>query len=449
MNEQGRLLEELTHLALSGDMDEFVARAADLHPSDLSDVLAGLPDEVRLRLVQLMPPEMASEAIAEMEEEEHPEELLAQLVPEQAADIVEELEDDDAADLIAELPAEAAAQILDAVEHEERADIERLMKYDEETAGGRMTSALVAVHLESTAAGAIDEIRRQAQDVGEFYQIYCVDSDRHLAGVLPLQAVVLAEPNVRVVDLMVPAPATVEPDTDQEEVARLMARYNVPSIPVVEQSGVLLGRVTFDDVIDVVEAEQTEDLLKFGGAAGDELLGGEWHHAVKRRLPWLYLNLVTAFLAAAVVLVFEDTIQELVALAAIMPIVAGLGGSAGTQALAVTVRRAALGLIPSGTGTTLVAKEMLVGIINGLAVGIVVGTVTVLFGNTWQFGAVVTIAMWGSLVVAATVGATVPLLLNKLGVDPAIASSVFVTAIVDIAGFFLLLGLAATLLLPA
>jgi magnesium transporter len=219
-------------------------------------------------------------------------------------------------------------------------------------------------------------------------------------------------------------------------------------MPVVDAAGKLLGRVTFDDVIDVVEAEQTEDLLMFGGGSADEHLGGEWYEAVRHRLPWLYLNLFTAFFAAGVVLLFEETVGRLVILAAVMPVVAGLGGSAGTQALAVTVRRIALGLIPKGTGLGLVGKEMLVGLVNGLAIGIVVGAIMILMGRGWELGVVVTLAMWGSLMVAATVGAAVPLVLERLGVDPAVASSGFVTAVTDIAGFFLLLGLAAWFLLP-
>ncbi|NIM51550.1 MAG: magnesium transporter [Gemmatimonadales bacterium] len=446
MSEQELVNEELRRLAVSGDIGRFLVHARKLHPSDLSDILAGLEPDVRLKLVKTLPPEVVSEALAEMEEEEHPEELLAALRPEQAADIVEELEDDDAVDLIAELPPETAARILSSVA--DRADIERLLTYDEESAGGRMTAAVVAVSQQVTAGQAIEEVRRQAEQVGEFYQVYCVDDRDRLVGILPLQRMVVAKPETPVREIMEPPPAVASPELDQEEVARLMARYNVPAIPVVDHGGKLLGRITFDDVIDVVEAERTEDLLKFGGAAGDEHLAGEWHHAVRRRLPWLYLNLLTAFFAAAVVLVFEETISQIVVLAALMPIVAGLGGSAGTQALAVTVRRIALGMIPTHSGFALVGKEMLVGIINGLAIGLVVGLVTVATGRGWQLGAVVMLAMWGSLMVAATVGAAVPLVLQKLGVDPAVASSGFVSAVTDIAGFFLLLGLAAMLLLP-
>jgi magnesium transporter len=446
MNEhQEFVLEELRQLAASGDVGRFLARARKLQPADLSDVLAGLEQDLQLRMVQTLPPEVVSEALAEMEEEEHPEVLLAALHPEDAADIVEELEDDDAVDLIAELPADQAARILTHVA--DRADIERLLVYDEETAGGRMTAHVVAVPQRATAGEAIDDVRRQAVEVEEFYQIFVVDDQHRLVGILPLQRMVVAQPTTLVRDLMEPPPVTAAPETDQEEVARLMSRYNVPAVPVVGPDDKLLGRVTFDDVIDVVEAEQTEDLLKFGGGAGDEQLAGTWQHAVRSRLPWLYLNLFTALFAGAVVLAFEDTISQIVALAAVMPIVAGLGGSAGTQALAVTVRRIALGLIPARSGVALVGKEMLVGLINGLAIGVAVAIVTVLTGRPWELALVVMVAMWGSLVVAATVGAAVPLMLQRLGVDPAVASSGFVTAVTDIAGFFILLGLAATLLL--
>jgi magnesium transporter len=446
MTEPDQVHVELRALAEAGEIEQFLARARELHPSDLADVLAGLDEDLRIQLVQTLPPEVVSEALAEMDEGEHPEELLAALRPEDAADIVDELEDDDAVDLIADLPPDAATRILSEVS--DRAEIERLLTYDEESAGGLMTAHVLAVSQEATAAAAIDEIRRQAEEVEDFYQVYCVDQLHHLVGIWPLQRLVVAQPSVTVSGIMEPPSAVATPDLDQEEVARLMARYNVPSIPVVDAQGKLLGRVTFDDVIDVVEAEQTEDLLKFGGAAGDELLAGEWHHAVRRRLPWLYLNLFTALLAASVVLLFEETISRLVVLAAVMPVVAGLGGSAGTQTLAVTVRRIALGMIPAGSGLALIGKEMLVGLINGLAIGTVVGLVTVVTGYGWQLGAVVTMAMWGSLMVAATVGAAVPLVLERLKIDPAVASSGFVTAVTDIAGFFLLLGLAAWLLLP-
>jgi len=446
VNEAIEKLEELRSLAESGDVTRFLARVRDLHPSDLSDILASLEEDVQLRLVKSLPADVVSDALAEMEDEEHPEELLAALHPEQAADIVDELDDDDAADLISELPADQARRILAYVA--DRADIERLLTYDEDTAGGRMTAAVVAVPDHATAAQAIEEIRRQAEDVEDFYQIFCVDRDFRVVGVLPLQRIVAAKPNTPVAQIMESSPATVTPDLDQEEVAQLMARYNVPSLPVVNSEDKLIGRVTFDDVMDVVEAEATEDILRFGGAPAEEQLAGEWHQAVRSRLPWLLLNMVTATTAATVVLLFADTIDEMWALAFVMPIIAALGGSAGSQALAVTVRRIALGMIPRGRALGVVVKELSVGLLNGVLLGVAVSVVALLLGHGWLIALVLMFAVWGTLLFATTAGAAIPILLQKLKVDPAIASSVFIQSLTDFIGFFLLLGLAAAILLP-
>jgi magnesium transporter len=439
------LLDEMRRVAERGDVASFLRYAKSVHPSDLSDVLAELDEALQLRVLQALPPDIVSEALAEMEQEEHPEELLAALRPELAADIVDALEADDAADLIGGLAPEAARRILAHVA--DRADVERLLHYDEETAGGRMTTALITVPTTDTLGEALDSIRHQAEEIEDFYQIYCVEDDRRLGGVLSLQQLVVSRPDRLVREVMEPAPVVVTPDQDQEEVARLMARYNTPALAVVDGLGRLVGRITFDDVIDVVEAETTEDLLKFGGVPGDEALGASWHEAVRSRLPWLFVNTLTAFFAAAVVFAFQDVIAGLVLLAVYMPIVAGQGGNAGTQALAVTVRRLALGNIVPGRGAEVVLKEVLVGAMNGLAVGTVVGGVAAVVGGTPVLGLVVAIAMWGNLLVAGLVGSFVPLILRRFGADPAVASSVFVTPVTDAVGFLLLLGLASWLLL--
>jgi magnesium transporter len=274
-----------------------------------------------------------------------------------------------------------------------------------------------------------------------------VDSDRRLVGFLPFKDLVISRPERPVRAFLTPADTFVTPDLDQEEVARLMARYNLPSVAVVDDEGRLLGRVTFDDVIDVVEAETTEDLLKFGGVSPDEELAAGWRPAVRSRLPWLSVNLATAFLAGGVVYMFQHTIQHTLALAVWMPVIAGMGGNAGTQALAVTVRRLALGLIPVDVFTRVVGKEILVGIINGLVMGVTVGTVATLIGQGARLGIVVFLAMAGNLMVAGFAGAFIPLVLERFGVDPAVASSIFVTTFTDVCGFLLLLGLAGMVLL--
>ncbi len=445
MIDQNAVVSELHLLAEGGDIAAFCERAKDVHPSDLADVLVGLDEALRLALVKVLPNELVSEALAEMEPEEHPEEVLAALAPEDAAGIVEELEDDDAADLIGELPRETATHILAVVSESE--DIERLLEYDEDSAGGIMTTAFVSVLENSTAGNAIDDIRQQAEEIDDFYQVYVIKNSGGLAGILPLQRLVRAPAAQRVQEIMEPAQARVTPQQDQEEVARLMARYNMASIPVVDGNGVMVGRITFDDVIDVVEAEQTEDMLKFGGGSGDEELGATWGRAVTKRLPWLMINSLTASLSAGVVMIFGDTIERTVALAALLPVVAGLGGNAGTQALAVTVRRVSLGQVPTERARQVILKELAVGAVNGLVMGGMIGIAAGLIWGTWVIGLVVMSAMWGNLIVAGIAGGSIPLFLERVGIDPAVASSVFVTALTDMCGYFLLLALAATFML--
>jgi magnesium transporter len=446
VNETPTTIETLIAIFRSGQTEAFQRMASALDSADLADVLAELQDDERLEAVRILPPEISANALAALPEDVHAEETLAALDPEQAADIVEELEDDDAADLIGELEPEEQERILGRVEEEDRAEVEHLLRYDEETAGGIMTTHLVTVRKSDTANQALAKIRQQADEVEDFYQVFVVDGMERLAGILPLKALVLSAPGRPVREIMESADNTVLPDLDQEEVARVMARYDLPAVPVVDADGKLLGRVTFDDVSDVMEEEHTEDLLRFSGVAADEGLAVALKSAVRTRLPWLYLNLFTAFLAAAVVLYFKDEIQRTVLLAALMPVIAGLGGNAGTQALAVTVRRLALGLISQRQGLEAVAKEALIGATNGLAVGVAIALVTLAMGEDPRLGLLVFLAMTFNVFVAGTAGAFIPIVLEKAGIDPAIASSVFVTTLTDIVGFAFLLGLAGFLL---
>jgi len=445
VDDKTKKIERMVELVRGGEIAAFVRRAHEFEPADLADVLSALDDEERVTVVRALPAELSGQALAEMPEDAHAGGTLAALEAGRAAEIIEELEDDDAADLLGELPVAEQERILQEVAH--RADVDRLLEYDEETAGGLMTTHTVTVRDTDTVEQALQEIRRQAEETTDFYQIFVVDRDRRLVGSLPFKDLVVSKPERPVRDFMAEADITVRPDLDQEQVARLMARYNLASVPVVDDLGRLLGRVTFDDVIDVVEAETTEDLLKFGGVSPHEELAAGWDVAVRSRLPWLGVNLATAFLAGGVVYLFQDTVQRTVTLAVWMPVIAGMGGNAGTQALAVTVRRLALGLIPGNLFARVVGKEILVGVINGLVIGVVVGLVATLIGQGGRLGLVVFLAMTGNLLVAGFAGAFIPILLERLGVDPAIASSIFVTTFTDVCGFLLLLGLAGALLL--
>lgn len=438
-------LDELVLLVREGRIETFLQRAWELEPADLADVLASLDEDERLELVRVLPAELSSQALVELPAEAHAEDIVAALDPEQAAEIVDELEDDDAADLLGELEPEAQERILAGVE--DRADVDRLLTYDEETAGGLMTTHVVTVTDLDTVALALEAVRRQAEDFEDVTEIFVVDTARRLVGTLSFkQLVVTSQPRL-VRDVMEDADIRVGAEVDQEEVARIMSRYNLAALPVVDPNGRLLGRVTYDDVSDVSEAEATEDLLRFGGVSPDEELSARWSSAVRSRLPWLYMNLFTAFLAASVVLFFGRVLGSFPALTAWLGIVAGMGGNAGTQALAVSVRRLSLGQVPIDQSRAIITKEILVGITNGIAIGIVVAAVSVLLGQSWRFGLVVFLAFSGNLFVAGFAGSSIPVLLERLGVDPAVASSIFVTTFTDVCGFGLLLGLATTILL--
>ena len=420
----------------------------ELHPSDVADLLEELDEDDRVFVISLLPAEVASEALTEMESEEHPEELLAALEPDRIGELIAELSADDAVDLIGELEPEEQDRVLATLSHLEAGELRRLLQYDEESAGGIMTTELVAVPVSLTAGDAIREVRRQAQEIGgEFYTIFAVDQGHRLVGTVSLRDLVVTDPATPLEQLVEPPVASVPVDMDQEDVGRIIAKYNLPSIGVVGPKNVLLGRITWDDVIDVMELEQTEDIFHLAGVGSEEEIRGGWWDAVRSRLPWLGLNLGTAALAAAVVYSYQETIEQAVILAAIMPVIAGLGGNAGTQALAVTVRRLALTDESAARRWRVVAKELLVGVFNGAALGLLVGTISYFWIGEPMLGLVVLMAMWGNLLIASMAGAFVPITLERFGADPAVASSVFVTAATDMGGFFLLLGLASKLLL--
>ncbi|MYA32994.1 MAG: magnesium transporter [Gemmatimonadales bacterium] len=442
------LIEEVRARLEAGDADALLAFVEPLHPSDMADVLEHVEEAERMALLQLIPAALASDALAEMEEEEKPGELLASMEPERIAEIVEELADDDAADLIGELDPEERARVFESVPDEEEREIRELLEYPEESAGGIMTRDLCAVGSGATAAAAIEELRAQAEETEDLYTVFVVGPRGRLRGVVTLRDLVLAAPETRIADLLEPPAAVVSVDLDQEEVGKILSRYNLAAIGVIDEEGRLVGQITFDDVIDVVEAEVTEDILRFASVSDEEQLRGTTLGAIRSRLPWLAVNTLTLSVAAVAVWLYRDTIEQLAILAAVMPVIAGLGGNAGTQALAVTIRRIALADELPEERWSAVVKELVVGLVNGLAIGLLVALVSLLLPNTEAiFGLVVMIAMWGNLAVASALGAFFPILLERSGVDPAVASSVFVTTFTDLFGFVLLLGLATRFLL--
>ena len=443
-----QFLEHVRSLVRVGDGVALAHELRARHPSDVADLVEALDTEAdRAFLLDCLPAAEASATLAEMEEEARPEALLASFTPGRIQALVTTLGDDDAADLIGGLDAPERDRVLATLPRDEAAELRELLRYPEDSAGGLMSTDLVVVRASHTAAEAMASVREQARTIQEFYTIFVVDDEQRLAGTLPFRVLLTAAPEATVRALVRPVEARVGPEADQEDVAQLLARYNLVAVPVVDPAGRLLGHVTFDDVVDAVEAEATQDLLRFAGTSEDEELAGRWQDAVRARLPWLGINLATAFLAAGVVLHFDHAVQALPVLAAWQTVVAGMGGNAGTQALAVTVRRLATRreerLVDRWRG---VGKEGLVGLVNGMAIGAAVLVVALALGQPPMLAMVVLTAVWGNLIIAGFAGAFVPTALSRLGVDPAIASSVFVTTFTDICGFTLLLGLGARLL---
>jgi magnesium transporter len=417
------------------------------HASEIAILFEKLPQEAKERIINILPTDIASEVISEMDEEHHPEELLVNLHPEKRSEIVEELDYDDATDIISQLDEQQQHEILKDIDQEDASSIRALLNYDEDTAGGLMNSEIIKVNINLDKKGALDAIIHQSEEMEELYTIYVVDDHDILKGILSIKTIIKAKADALVSNLVQTNFVYVKADVDQEEVARLISQYNLTSIPVVDGNMKLLGRVTVDDIIDVMEEENTEDILKISGVSEDEELSGNWKDAVKSRLPWLVINLGTAYLAASVIRHFEPTVKQIPTMAAYMTIIAGMGGNAATQSLAVTVRRISLSDLTDSQAYNTVLKEFLVGLLNGAANGFIVFLIAFFYDADPLLGLVLFLAMTGNLVIAGLTGAGIPLILKRVGIDPAVASSIIITTFTDCIGFLLPLWLASKLLL--
>lgn len=433
--------------ALEADDDALRAILEEYHASEIAILFESLPQEARERIINILPSETASEIISEMDAEAHPEKILEALHPDKRSEIFEELDYDDATDIIGQLPEEQRQQFLKELDEEDASAIRTLLNYPEDSAGGLMNTEVLKVNSRLTKKEALEEIIRQSEEMEEFYTINVVDDRNHLLGFVGLKDILKAKTSSRIGDIVNTDFVFVKADTDQEEVARLISQYNLTNIPVVDDHMHLLGRITFDDVIDVLQEENTEDILKISGVSEDEELSGNWKEAVRSRLPWLIINLGTAFLATSVIRYFEPTITRLVILSGYMTMIAGMGGNAATQALAVTVRRISLSDLTDTQAYRTVLKEFTVGLINGAATGLIVFIFAMIYDANVMLGLVIFLAMTGNLLIAGITGASIPLLLKRMGIDPAIASSIIITTFTDVFGFLLLLGLASHLLL--
>ena len=441
------VLDSVKRLLRVGATANLVNLLQKQHPADLAQVFGELTDKDRHSAFSLLVERnsrLAMEALSELGPEGGAA-LLAGRSAEEIGKLLQELPSDDAAALIDNLPEDLSTSVLELMRRKESASVENLLEYPEQTAGRIMNPNVFALSEELTVGEAITELQ-SSRDVEMVFYLYVVDVRRHLVGVVSLRRLLLVSPETPLKRIMTADLISVRVDTDQEEVARQVASYNLLAIPVVDEENKLVGVITVDDVIDVIKDEATEDIYRLAGVATDERAFTPAGESLRKRLPWLTVNLVTAFIAAAVVGLFERTIDRVVALAVFMPIVAGMGGNAATQTLTVVVRGIALGELSWGNSRKALLKEAAVGIGNGLALGLLAAAVAWAMKGDLVLAAVLAMAMVINMFVAATAGTLIPLGLRALKVDPALASSVFITTLTDVAGFASFLGLATVFL---
>jgi magnesium transporter len=413
------------------------------HPADLAQIFSELPNRDREGTFSLLVERngrLAMEAISELGPEAGAA-LLATRSAEEIAKLAQEIESDDAAALIDYLPEELSTAVLELMRPKQSVEVENLLEYDERTAGRIMNPQVFALSEDLTVGEAITELQGN-RDVEMVFYLYVVDGRRHLVGVTSLRRLLLVSPETPLKRIMTTDLISARVDMDQEEVARLVASYNLLAIPVADEENKLVGVITVDDIIDVIKDEATEDIYRLAGVAGDERPFTPAAESLRKRLPWLGVNLVTAFVAASVVALFEGTIERITALAIFMPIVAGMGGNAATQTLTVIVRGIALGELTWSNSRKALVKEAAVGVGNGVVLGLCAALVVWATRGNPVLGLVLCAAMIINMFVAATAGTLVPLGLRAANIDPALASSVFITTLTDVFGFFSFLGLA-------
>jgi magnesium transporter len=415
--------------------------AGELHEADTGDLIEALDPELRASFVELMGREFDFTALTEVDDTIR-EEILEELATQTVAEGVRELDSDDAAHILEDLPQEEQAEILEQLPPPERVAVERILHYPEESAGRRMQTEFIAVPPTWTVGHAIDYMRETADLPDRFFELYVVDEARKLLGAVALDRLLRTKRPVPIAELMDPDRRRVSVTQDQEEVARMFERYNLVAAPVVDHGERLVGVITVDDVVDVIEEEAEEDIKALGGVARDEELSDTVWTIVRSRFPWLLANLCLALISVFVISRFEASLAQMVALAVLMPIVASMGGNAGTQTMTVTVRALATRDLSDVNSLRVIRREAMVGLVNGLGIAIILGLIAAVAFQIFDLGLVIGLAVICVLTAAALGGIVIPLVLTRLGVDPAVASGPFVTTTTDVIGFFTFLGIA-------
>jgi magnesium transporter len=434
-------VEEITRAIRGSDATFLRAIVAELHEADLGDLIAALEPDDRVKLVELTGSDFDFSALNEVDETVR-EEILEELEPEEVAEGVRELESDDAVEILESLDEEDREEVLEKLPPSERDVIERSLEYPENSAGRRMQTEFIAVPPDWTVGQAIDYMRETSDLPARFYEIYAVDAEKHWQGAVPLDVLLRSRRMVPLKELVDEDRRRVSVLDDQEEVARMFGKYNLVAAPVVDTENRLVGVITIDDVVDVIEEEADEDLKALGGVTSDEELSDSVWTIARGRFNWLLVNLATAFLASSVLGLFEGQLEKMVALAVLAPIVASQGGNAGTQTMTVAVRALATRELGATNAWRVVLREAMVGLVNGLAFAVITGVAAVAWFKIPGLGVVIGLAIICNLVAGALGGILIPMLLERMKADPAVASGTFVTTVTDVVGFFAFLGIA-------
>jgi magnesium transporter len=434
-------VDEIVRRIEAGDAGFLREVVAELHEADLGDLIAALPPDERVRLVELTGTDFDFSALNEVDDTVR-EEILEELEPETVAEGVRELQSDDAVELLEALDEEDQEEILEKLPPQERDALERSLDYPENSAGRRMQTDFITVPPGWTVGQAI-EYMRDAPDLPErFYEIYAVDGAGRWLGAIPLDLLLRSRRPVSLSDLIDAERHRVSVTDDLDEVARLFGKYNLVAAPVIDSDDRLVGVITVDDVVDVIEEEADEEIKALGGVTSDEELSDNFWTIAKGRFNWLLVNLATAFLASSVLGLFEGELEKMVALAVLAPIVASQGGNAATQTMTVAVRALATRELGASNALRVVFREGLVGLVNGVAFAVITGIAAVAWFKIPGLGVVIGLAIICNLVAGALGGILIPMVLEKVRADPAVASGTFVTTVTDVVGFFSFLGIA-------
>jgi len=437
------LVEDLTHRQ---NLAELQRKLDQMHPADVAYILEALPVDQRLIVWDLVRQERDGEILLEVSDAVR-ESLIAHMEADELVAAAEQLDADEIADLAPDLPPEVMDDVFESLSVEEREQLRAAMSYDEDSVGALMDFEMIGVREDVTVEVVLRYLRRRDEMPDHTDQLFVVDRDEHLKGLLAVNRLLVSAPDVLIGSIMQPESIiSFRPEQQAQDAALAFERYDLVSAPVLDGEGKLVARVTVDAVVDFIRSRSENEMLSAGGLKEDEDLFAPVWKSLRNRWTWLAVNLVTAFIASRVIGVFEQSIEKLVALAALMPIVAGIGGNSGNQTITMIVRGLALGQITSENGRKLLSKEFQVAVLNGLVWGAVVGLFAFLIYHKWQLGAVMMGAMLLNLMLAAVMGFAIPMTMNKLGRDPAMGASVMITAITDSGGFFIFLGLATVFL---